>query len=303
MKIFVAGGTGFVGRHLTRRLSEAGHEVFVLSRSASLAGAALPWASMVAGDPNRSGEWQQKVADCDSVINLAGTSIFTLWTAAARETILRSRIQTTRNIVDAFGASAHGKVLVNASAVGYYGSSLDDTVLEEGSPPGAEFLSDVCLKWEEEAARAAHAGARVAICRFGIVLGRGGGALAKMLPAFRLFLGCPVGSGRQWLSWVHEEDLFRIIDLALHDRTLSGPVNCTAPNPVRNREFGEILARALGRPFFLPAVPAFLFRTLLGEFSDMILKGQRVVPRKLLDSGFSFRFPFLHQALGDLLRG
>ena len=215
-----------------------------------------------------------------------------LWTA---------RILTARNLVDALCASGKEKILINASAVGYYGSRMDDEILDEDSAPGAEFMSQVCIEWEDEAKKAARCGTRVVLCRFGIVLGRGGGALSRMLPAFRYLLGSSIGSGRQWMSWIHQEDLFNIFSLLLNDRDISGPVNCVAPNPIRNAEFAKILARTLGRPLVLPSIPAFLLRTLLGEFSSVVLKGQRVIPKRLMDKGFSFRFPTVPQALENLI--
>jgi uncharacterized protein (TIGR01777 family) len=302
MKIFVTGGTGFVGRYVTRRLSESGHEVFMLTRSPVRAKESVPWATIIEGDPKKPGEWQQKVAESDAAINLAGSSIFTIWTDSARKSILDSRILTTRNLVDALIASGKEKILINGSAVGYYGSRMDDEILDEDAPHGDEFMSQICVQWEDEAKKAARSGTRVALCRFGIVLGRGGGALAIMLPAFRYLLGSSIGSGRQWMSWIHQEDLFNIFSLLLSDREISGPVNSVAPNPVRNAEFANILARTLGRPALLPAVPAFLLRTLLGEFANVVLKGQRVIPKKLMETGFSFRFPTLQQALEDLLK-
>jgi uncharacterized protein len=301
MRIFVTGGTGFIGKYLGRRFSESGHEIIILTRSADRVGQSLPWASIVEGDPKKPGPWQEEAAASDAVVNLAGTSIFTLWTDSARKSILDSRILTTRNLVDALGSSGKGKILFNASAVGYYGSRLDDAVLDEGSPPGNEFMSEICVKWEEEAQKAAHSGVRVALCRFGVVLGREGGALAKMTPVFRFFLGSAIGSGRQWFPWIHQEDLFGIFSFVLENHAISGPINCVAPNPVRNGEFAKILARTLGRPVILPAVPAFVLRTVLGEFGNVVLKGQRVVPKRLLNGGFSFRFPTLNQALEDLL--
>ncbi len=302
MKIFVTGGTGFVGRYVTRRLSESGHEVFILTRSVARAKESIPWATIIEGDPKKPGEWQQRVAESDAAINLAGSSIFTVWTDSARKSILDSRILATRNLVDALVASGKEKILINASAVGYYGSRMDDEILDEDASPGAEFMSQVCVEWEDEAKKAARSGTRVVLCRFGIVLGRGGGALAMMLPAFRYLLGSSIGSGRQWMSWIHQEDLFNIFSLLLSDREISGPVNCVAPNPVRNAEFAKILARTLGRPVVLPAVPAFLLRTLLGEFANVVLKGQRVIPKRLMETGFSFRFPTLQQALEDLIK-
>lgn len=301
MKIFVTGGTGFVGSYLSRRLFESGHEIFILTRSVRRAGELMPYASIVQGDPKQAGEWQQKASECDAVINLAGSSIFTLWTQSARQSILDSRILTTRNIVEALSGSGRKQALINASAIGYYGSRLDDLVLDEYSPPGDEFMSEVCVKWENEALKAVPAGVRVAICRFGIVLGRNGGALAKMAPAFRYFLGGALGSGRQWMAWIHQEDLFNIFSLLLAGDAADGPVNCVSPNPVRNAEFAKILAKSLGRPIVLPAAPAILLRTVLGEFGNVVLKGQRVIPKRLMDLGFSFRFPTLQQALADLM--
>jgi hypothetical protein len=301
MKIFVAGGTGFVGTYLTRRLSESGHEILVLTRSPRRSQGKLPWAALIEGDPKKPGPWQEKASQSDAVINLAGTSIFTLWTGSARKSILDSRILTTRNIVEAFSGSGAGKILLNASAVGYYGSRLDDTEFDEQSPPGDEFMSEIFVKWEDVANSAAQSGVRVALCRFGVILGRDGGALSKMVPAFRRFLGGAMGSGRQWFPWIHEEDLFRVFSFALENSHISGPINCVSPNPVRNAEFAKTLAAVLGRPIFLPPVPAFVLSTVLGEFSNVLIKGQRVVPKKLLDNGFSFRFPTLRQALDNLL--
>ncbi len=302
MKIFVTGGTGFVGRYVTRRLSEAGHEAFILTRSPVRAKQSIPWATIIEGDPKKPGEWQQQVAQSDAAINLAGSPILTVWTDSARKSILDSRILTTRNLVDALIASGKEKILINGSAVGYYGSRMDDEILDEDAPHGDEFMSKICVEWEDEAKKAAQSGIRVALCRFGLVLGRGGGALATMLPAFRYLLGSSIGSGRQWMSWIHQEDLFNIFSLLLSDKEISGPLNCVAPNPVRNTEFANILARTLGRPVLLPAVPAFLLSTLLGEFANVVLKGQRVIPKRLMETGFSFRFPTLQQALEDLLK-
>jgi hypothetical protein len=301
MKIFVTGGTGFIGRHLTRRLSESGHEIFILSRSAVKVKESIPWAAMIEGDPVKPGGWQQRAGECEAAINLAGSSIFTLWTDAARKRILDSRVLTTRNLVDGFAVLGKKKILLNASAIGYYGSRVDDEILDEDSPPGAEFMSEVCVRWEDEAKRAVESGARVVLLRFGTVLGRAGGALSMMLSAFRYLLGSSMGSGRQWMPWIHLEDLCNIFLLLLNDGDMTGPVNCVAPNPVRNSEFARILAKTLGRPILLPAVPAFLLRTLLGEFANVVLRGQRVVPKRLMEAGFSFRFPTLQQALEDLI--
>jgi uncharacterized protein (TIGR01777 family) len=303
MKIFMTGGTGFVGSYLTKRIIEQGHEITILTRSVRKSEELPAGAELLEGDPKHAGPWQQKLAEHDAIINLAGASIFTLWTDKNRRKIIESRVQTTRSIVDAL-AQASGKdiTLISASAVGYYGGRTDDEVLDEDSPHGKDFPSEVSLRWEGEAKRAAEFGARVVITRFGIVFGKNGGALEKMLPAFRKCLGSPLGSGKQWFSWIHQEDLANIMLFLLDRKNVTGPVNCTAPEPVTNKELVKTLSRALGCPVFMPAVPAFVLKTVLGGFGDVVLKGQRVVPKKVLQEGFEFRFPTLREALMDLTR-
>ena len=303
MKIFMTGGTGFVGSYLTKMFTENGHEVTVLTRSARKGGELSSGVFFLEGDPKQTGVWQEKVAEHDAVINLAGTSIFTVWTAKNRQKILESRVQTTRSIVDALAkASAKDITLISASAVGYYGGRTDDKVLDEESPPGDDFLTEVSLKWEAEAQKAEDLGARVVITRFGIVLGKDGGALSKMLPPFKKCLGSPLGSGKQWFSWIHEQDLAAIMLFLLDNKVITGPVNCTAPEPVTNKELTKTLSNVLGCPAFMPSVPGFVLKALLGEFGDVVLKGQRVVPKKLLQEGFKFQFPTLREALLDLTR-
>ncbi len=301
MKVFITGGTGFVGQFMTKRLAELGHEVSVLTRSAAKAASLPPGASAIEGNPMVSGPWQDRVSEHDVVINLAGASIFTPWTKKARRDILSSRTATTRNVVDALKKSGKDVVLVNASAVGFYGGRKDDAILDESSPAGDDFLSEVAIKWEAEAARAVEFGVRVVLCRFGIVLGRGGGALGKMIPPFKYCLGGPLGSGRQWIPWIHEEDLFRIILFVVEKKNISGPVNCVAPSPVTNKELTLSLGKALGRPVFMPAVPGFILRLLLGEFGSVVLEGQRATPKRLSDEGFEFNYPRLQAALEDLV--
>ncbi|MGC9194594.1 MAG: TIGR01777 family oxidoreductase [Syntrophobacteraceae bacterium] len=301
MKIFVTGATGFVGRYITRRLSQTGEEVLIVSRSVQKARETVPWAQIVEGDPRKPGKWQDEAAQCEAAINLAGSSIFGVWTQAARDQILQSRILSTRHLVDALSRAGKGKILLSASAVGFYGSRLDDETLSEDAPPGSEFMSEVCMKWEEEAKRAEQAGMRVCLCRFGIVLGKDGGALAMMLPAFRFLLGSPLGSGRQWMSWIHLSDLFQIFTFLLNRDSMCGPINCVSPNPARNREFATALSKALGRPMLLPGVPSFVLKMALGEFANVLVMGQRVIPAKLSQNGFSFQFPTLASALADLI--
>jgi uncharacterized protein (TIGR01777 family) len=257
--------------------------------------------SMLEADPNEPGAWQESVPQYDVIINLAGTSIFTLWTSKARRDILGSRVNVTRNVVDALSTGKKGVLLISGSAVGYYGGREDDELLDESSPSGTDFLAQVGREWESQARRAEDFGVRVVLARFGIVLGRNGGALSKMVPAFKRYLGSALGSGKQWFPWIHQHDLFRIVLFSLEKDHISGPINCTAPNPVRNKEMTKILAHTLKRPTLMPAVPSFVVRSFLGEFGSVLLKGQRVVPKRLLDEGFQFRFPTFHEALEDLL--
>ena len=301
MKIFITGGTGFIGSYLTKGFAELGHEVSILTRSVPK-GKDLPkGASFVEGDPCKPGPWQEKVAGHDVIVNLAGASIFTVWTESARRTIMDSRVLATRNLVDGIASAPKGIHLLSASAVGYYGGRDDDTILDETCLPGDDFLAKVGRRWEAEARRAQEYGARVVLCRFGIVLGAEGGALAQMAPAFKYFVGSPLGSGKQWFPWIHQKDLLSIMLFLLEKTHISGPVNCTAPSPIRNKEMSQALAQVLHRPMFMPSVPSFMLRTLLGEFGDVLLKGQRVIPRKLLDEGFWFAFPTFKEAVEDLI--
>jgi len=302
MRVFITGGTGFVGNYVCGKLAEAGHEVTVLSRSKSRKPTASTPIRFVAGDPMVPGPWQEEVAGHDAVINLAGSSIFARWSDEAKRMLVDSRVLTTRNVVDALSRVQPAPLLVSCSAVGYYGGHEDDGVLDEAAPPGEDFLARLGVAWETEARRAEELGARVVLTRFGIVLGRGGGALAQMAPAFKYALGSPLGSGRQWFSWIHWEDLLRILLFVIEKGTMAGPVNCTAPNPVQNRELTQTLAKVLHRWAFLPAVPGFAMKLALGEFADVLLKGQRVVPKRLLDEGFQFNYPNLREALENLLR-
>jgi len=303
MKVFITGGTGFVGGNLTQRLIQLGHEVTVITRSAEKSRTLLPGASFVEGNPTSSGLWQEAAPKHDVIINLAGRSIFTYWTGKARREIIDSRVSITRNIVDALQGAPERTLLISASAIGYYGSWQDDRTLDESSPPGDDFLAEVGKRWEAEARRAEQSGIRVVRCRFGIILGKNGGAIEKMIPAFRYCLGSPLGSGKQWFSWIHLEDILGIMVFLMENKKLAGAVNATAPHPVRNRELTETLAKVLRRPLILPAVPGFLLRTALGEFGNVLLEGQRVVPKRLLEAGYRFRFATLEEALRDIIDG
>ncbi len=299
MQIFITGGTGFVGGHLVKKLLAGDHRLTVLSRSARQS--STPGLTYIQGDSTKAGEWQKTAAGHDAVINLAGASIFRLWTEKNKRLIRESRIRTTANISAALaGDSSRTSVLISTSAVGYYGDRGDE-VLDEEAKPGHDFLARLAVDWEKEAQKCASADVRVVCCRFGIILGPDGGALEKMMPPFKLGLGCPLGPGDQWFSWIHVDDLVSIISSLLNRQELSGPVNCMAPKPVTNRELTRELARALRRPVFLPAVPTFLLRMLLGKNAQMVLDSQRVMPRVLLNHGFNFTYPNLQAALRQII--
>jgi uncharacterized protein len=299
MKIFITGGTGFVGGRLAAHLMELGHEVTVLTRKPS-SGLHITGVSYLTGDPAAEGAWQDAAAAHATVINLAGAGIFRRWTRAYKDRILRSRIDTTKNLTAAIGRSKGSvKVMLSASAVGYYGFRGDEE-LGEDADPGNDFLASVCRRWEEAATGAEAFGARVVLCRLGIVLGPAGGALGKMLPAYRLRLGSRLGPGKNWFSWIHINDLIQAFEFLIDDDSARGPVNITAPEPVRYSKFHEALSVSVGKTQFPPPVPSLAVRLLLGEFGRVLVEGQRVSPRVLLRKGFRFSFPKLEPALQDL---
>jgi len=302
MKILMTGGTGFVGSNLTEALGRDGHRVTVLTRSAR-GDRSLPEGSVfLEADPTEPGPWQEQVPEHDVLINLAGASIFQRWTDKARKRIKDSRLRTTRNLVDALAGVEREACprLLSASAVGYYGYAGDEILTEE-SPAGEDFLAVLSRDWEAEALRARPAGAGVTIMRFGVVLGGEEGALAKMVPLFRRYLGGPLGSGNQWFSWIHIRDLVAACRFVIGRPDLEGPLNCTAPQPVRNRELTRALAAALGKPAPMPPVPGFILRAVLGEFGNVLLEGQRAIPERLTREGFEFRYPAIEGALEDLV--
>jgi len=302
MKIFITGGTGFIGRSLVVKLIEHGHPVTLLTRSVPRENR-IPSVSYIGGDPTEKGAWQAELAAHEVVINLAGASIFCRWNAETKMAIRNSRVLSTKNIVEALpNRKKNGITLLNGSAVGYYGSRGDE-ILDESSSAGDDFLSSVVQEWEAAAKEAEKRGVRVVLCRFGVVLEKSGGALGKMLSAFKWGLGSPLGSGKQWFSWIHMHDLVNIFMFLMEHREISGPVNCTAPNPVTNREMSQILGRTLHRPVFLPAVPAFLVKQLLGEFGSILLEGQKVIPAKLLSEKFTFRYPAISDAFAESVGG
>jgi uncharacterized protein len=306
MKVAVTGATGFVGSRLVERLQAQGHQVLVLTRNADHAKrvfpeTAFPQVEIMTYAPTEYGAWEQSLSGCDGVVNLAGEAIGEgRWTAERKQAIMDSRKLSTQRLVEAIAqADPKPTVLVNASAVGYYGTS-ETATFTETSLAGKDFLAQVCQAWETEAEKVKAAGVRLAIIRIGIVLGMGG-ALAKMLTPFQLFAGGPIGSGRQWFSWIHREDLVNLILAALTNPQMEGVYNGTAPNPVRMAQFCQILGEVLHRPSWLP-VPDFALELLLGDGAKVVLEGQQVVPKRTFESGFQYQYATLKAALIEILQ-
>jgi uncharacterized protein len=300
LKILITGGTGFVGKQLTSRFIQDGNEVTILTRSLKGSGLPTQGVSFLQGDPTQQGPWQDAIKSHDAVINLAGASIFSRWSEEYKKLIRESRIFTTKNIVEGIPSKTDNEfTFFSTSAVGYYGFHGDED-LDEESPSGNDFLARMGVEWEAEALKAKDKGARVVITRFGIVLGEKGGALGQMIPLFKKFIGGPIGSGRQWFSWVHIKDLAEAFAFLIKHPEISGPVNVCSPNPVKNKDLAKALGKALHRPSFFPA-PGFMIKLVLGEFGSVILEGQRVLPRRLLKHGFSFQYPDIEKALKSII--
>ncbi|MEH2322079.1 MAG: TIGR01777 family oxidoreductase [Nostoc sp.] len=320
MKVAITGATGFVGNRLIQRLHAKGHQIVVLTRNTTFAqkvfpSEAFPNVEIVAYTPNTSGSWQSVIASCDGVVNLAGEPIGEgRWTPERKQEILNSRKLGTQKIVEAI-TNANPKtavatnsstpatrclpsVLINASAIGYYGTS-ETTTFDETSTSGNDFLAQVCQAWEAEATKVKDAGVRLVILRFGIVLGNGG-ALGKMIPPFKLFAGGPIGSGRQWFSWIHVDDLVNLILEALTKPEIEGVYNGTAPNPVRMADLSQTLGQVMNRPSWLP-VPGFAIEALLGDGAMVVLEGQQVIPKRTVETGFEYKYPNLQSALRQIL--
>lgn len=298
MKIVLTGGSGLIGRRLLKLFGAAGHELRVLTRHAGInlpAGVkAFPW------DPMKGPPPEESLLDADAVVHLAGEPVAQRWTEAVQQRIRESRVQGTRNLVSGMGRMRRKpEVLVCASAVGYYGSRGDEE-LRETSGAGSSWLAEVCVAWEREANAAAEMGVRVTAVRTGIVLDPRGGALQKMLPAFRMGVAGPLGSGRQWMPWIHLADLAGIFQFAVEAPTLRGAVNGSAPLPVSNAEFTRELGKAVHRPAML-RVPEFALKLLFGEMAEVLLASQRVLPAAVESAGFRFRYPQLGPALAELL--
>ena len=302
MKIIIAGGTGFIGKKLVDRLIDDENSVVVLSRksapSRSENGGKFKYAQW---DTANVGEWANHLKDAHAVINLSGEPIAgKRWTRNQKEKIVRSRIIPTGTLVSAIGRSSPKPgLLLNASAVGYYGN-VPDGEIDESSPNGTGFLSDTCVRWESESMKAAEMGVRVVNLRIGLVLSSDGGALPRLTAPFRFWAGGSLGNGKQWMPWIHVDDLISAIKFILTNYELYGPVNGVSPAPVIMKDFSKVVGKVMKRPSWMP-VPSFVLRILLGEMAEMLTTGQKAIPKKLKDFGFQFKYNTLNDALTDLL--
>jgi uncharacterized protein (TIGR01777 family) len=298
MKIFITGGSGFVGTNIALYLLGKGHSVIAIGTSSAHKVIQHDKFHYISADTTIKGDWQDALKSVDAVINLAGKSIFKRWSDTYKDQIYTSRILTTRNLVEAI-TDQKDIIFCSTSAVGYYGDRADE-VLKEDALPGNDFAAKLCRDWEKEAFQAQAKGVRVAAMRFGVVLGKDGGALAKMVPAFKSFAGGPLGSGLQWFPWIHMDDLIAAIIFILETSDLKGPINFCSPNPVRHRDFANALGQVLNRPSVLRA-PSFMIRMIMGEMGKALMSSQRAIPDKLLKQGFKFQYPDINSALHDLV--
>lgn len=301
MHVLISGGTGFLGRHLIQRLLADGYRISVVTRNPDQATKNLPGnIELINWSHLQSAETIQKLQPMDAVVNLAGESIGNRrWTASVKQEIMDSRIKTTRFLVKAINdGTLKPKVLLNASAVGYYGPRGDEKITENDKA-GDDFLAQVCKNWEQEAYQVQNRFTRVVTLRIGVVLGTEG-ALSRMVMPYRFYLGGSLGKGSQWLSWIHWQDLIEMMKFILNHEEIKGPVNGTAPNPVTMKEFAHTIGDVLQKPAWF-TVPEFLLKLGLGQMSEMLLHGQRAIPEKILNAGFRFSYPDLRLALEDIM--
>jgi uncharacterized protein (TIGR01777 family) len=303
MRIVITGGSGFIGRRLVARLLEQGDQVLVLTRRLEQARRILgesPNLKLLPYDPYQPQAWAAALEGYEGIVNLAGEPLASSrWTETKKKEIRRSRVETTQALVQALASlNQKPQVMISSSAVGYYGSHPEGDPLTETDPPAQDFLAEVCQAWEAAARSAEELGIRLAIVRTGIVLGPDGGALGQMLAPFQFFIGGTIGSGKQWLSWIHREDWVSLVCFLLEQG--SGVFNATAPNPVQMEEFCRTLGQVLGRPSWLP-VPELALELLLGEAAQVVLTGQKVIPQAALQMGFTFQYPQLKEALRQIL--
>lgn len=298
MNVFITGVTGFIGTALAQDLLQNEHRVVGVATSLRHRGIDHENFEYISADTTEPGDWQKMIDGCDAVVNLAGRSIFTRWTESYKKKIYDSRIQTTRNVVDAIPEGGD-MVLCSASAVGFYGS-CGDHVLKEDEDAGEGFLAEVGVDWEKEARRAEARNIRTAIFRLGVVLGKGGGAMEKMIPAYKMYLGGPLGDGKQWFPWIHLHDVIGALKFLIENSDCKGPHNFTAPHPVRNKDLVDTLGRLLRVPTVL-RVPEFMLRIVMGEFGEVLLESQRAVPDRLTQNGYQFQYPELELALKQII--
>jgi uncharacterized protein len=298
LRIAISGGTGFVGKAITQDYVSKGHKVYIITRKN--------------GKSDQKNVTYLNISDqkiyetldgIDALINLAGESINSgRWTKKRKMRMISSRVQSTKKVISLLSSLKNKpSVFINASAVGYYGNSLSKNFTEEDIQSGEDFLAKTVYLWEKEAEKANVLNIRTVYTRFGVILGHNGGALEKMVMPYKFFIGGKVGSGEQWLSWIHIEDVISMIQFIINNPTINGPINVTAPNPVKMNEFGQTVSKILQRPHWIPA-PAIGLKLILGEMSDLVLKGQRVLPKKALHHGYNFKFSTLSSALNNLLK-
>lgn len=306
MLVLLTGATGFIGKKMVKALHESGHRVRILSRNPKRAHSLVERSTGVdceafSLESGNEGPSQEALQGVDAVIHLAGEPVARRWTSWRKRKIYNSRILSTRHLIDSLSKlKQKPHTFICASAVGYYGDRGNET-LDESSASGSGFLAEVCIDWEHEAQRAEELGIRSAQVRTGLVLGPDGGALPQMLPAFRMGMGGRLGSGKQWMSWIHSQDLVRLILFVLENKALKGPVNGVSPHPTQNRSFTQLLGRSLGRPTWIP-VPGIALKFAFGEMAEILLTGQKVIPKKALDQGFEFQHSDLEEALHSLLK-
>ncbi|WP_338780379.1 TIGR01777 family oxidoreductase [Metabacillus sp. FJAT-52054] len=296
MKIAIAGGSGFVGKHIAQYFAREGHNVVILTRSEKEGYGNIEYAKWMDGAkpiPSLEG--------LDVMINLAGKSISSRWTEETKKEIVESRVESTREVYKILnGMDKKPSVFINASAVGIYGTSEEKTFTEESNGTDEDFLSSTVQKWEQEASMIRDLGIRTVYARLGIVLGEGG-VLQKMILPYKLYGGGPLGSGTQWMSWIHVTDIAGLMDFIIHHDEISGPINMTSPNPVQMETFGKTLGKVINKPHWLPA-PSSAIKLALGEMSILLLEGQRVLPKKAIENGYTFIFPSLEPALSDIIK-
>ncbi|PEC10015.1 TIGR01777 family oxidoreductase [Bacillus toyonensis] len=297
MKIAISGGTGFIGKYLSTFFIQKGYTVYILTGKNKIE-TSNPNLQYVQWTPDLP---TFPLSSIDIVINLAGESINSRWTKKQKEAILNSRIQATRGLIKQLQTlSTKPHTFINASAIGYYGTSETESFTEQQETPGNDFLAETVFLWEQEACKARSLEIRTIYARFGVILGADGGALPKMLLPYQFYIGGTIGSGNQWLSWIHIDDVVRMIDFIIHKEEINGPLNITAPLPIRMKEFGETMATIMRKPHWLP-VPSFMLHALLGEMSILVLEGQHVLPSKAIEHGYQYTFPTIDHALQNIL--